>query len=236
MRAITKTEAQEWCRSHDIAIDDRGLPQPDFAETQGLDFKIPEDTGQRIALLHKLFRSVPPEREILVWFDDWGVWPSGERKHMFERFRDSYGEHRWLSDAPLICSRLRNVKTLFHLLPSPFSSFGTAMFLLMRLTPGCFSPTMRLAGFVRVRRCLCLSRPRLNHGFGRTADYPQLRGVAHSVLVDGDDASAPSGRQGESASNPAGIGRYRGHWNTRSVSARIGQDVPSGRRGRVWSS
>jgi len=155
MRAITKTEAQEWCRSHDIAIDDRGLPQPDFAETQGLDFKIPEDTGQRIALLHKLFRSVPPEREILVWFDDWGVWPSGERKHMFERFRDSYGEHRWLSDAPGYLFATAERKDAIS-----FAAFAILFLwdchVLTDTADTCLSPTMRSAGFVRVRRCLCL--------------------------------------------------------------------------------
>ena len=100
MRAVTINEAQEWCRSHEITVDARGLPQPAFADAQGLDFKIPADTGRRIALLHQLFLSLPAGQEVLVWFDDWGVWPSGERKHMFERFRDSYGEHRWLSEAP----------------------------------------------------------------------------------------------------------------------------------------
>jgi len=76
------------------------LPQPNFSEAQGRDFKIPGDAGRRIALLNQLFQSIPADQEILLWFTDWGVWPSGERPHMFQRFRDSYGEHRWLSDAP----------------------------------------------------------------------------------------------------------------------------------------
>lgn len=100
MHAITKSEAQDWCRSHQIQLDERGLPQPRFADAQGLDFTIPSDAGCRIALLHQLSRSLPAEQEVLVWFDDWGVWPSGMRRHMFERFRDSYGEGRWLSEAP----------------------------------------------------------------------------------------------------------------------------------------
>lgn len=100
MHALTREEAEQWCGAHGIALDARRLPRPSFAEIQGLDFAIPADAGRRIALLHQLFGSFPPEQEVLVWFDDWGVWPSGERKHMFERFRDSYGEHRWLSEAP----------------------------------------------------------------------------------------------------------------------------------------
>jgi hypothetical protein len=100
VRVLTKSEANDWCVAHHVALDERQLPQPVFSETQGRDFKIPADTGRRIALLNQLFQSIPADREILLWFTDWGVWPSSERRHMFERFRDSYGEHRWLSDAP----------------------------------------------------------------------------------------------------------------------------------------
>jgi|SRR5581483_10810546 len=100
MRALTKSEACEWCNAHQVSLDERQLPQLDFSEDQCRDFKIPGDTGRRIALLTQLFQSIPTDQEVLVWFNEWGVWPSSERRHMFERFRDSYGEHRWLSDAP----------------------------------------------------------------------------------------------------------------------------------------
>jgi hypothetical protein len=100
MRALTKSEARAWCIAHQVSLDERQLPQPGFPNEQGRDFKIPGDTGQRIALLGELFQSIPAGQEVLLWFSEWGVWPSSERPHMFERFRDSYGEHRWLSDAP----------------------------------------------------------------------------------------------------------------------------------------
>ena len=100
MRAITKTEAYAWCVANNIALDERQLPQPDFADKRGHDFKIPGDTGRRVTLLSQLFRSIPADQEILLWFTQWGVWPSSERPHMFERFRASYGERRPLSDAP----------------------------------------------------------------------------------------------------------------------------------------
>lgn len=100
MRALTQAEAEEWWSAHGIGLDERSLPRLDPSATQRLDFQIPSDAGQRIALLHQLFAGVPADQELMVWFDDWSVWPSGERPHMFERFRDSYGEHRWLSEAP----------------------------------------------------------------------------------------------------------------------------------------
>lgn len=36
----------------------------------------------------------------LVLLDNWSVWPSGQRMHIFERFRKSYDETRQLIDAP----------------------------------------------------------------------------------------------------------------------------------------
>ena len=46
------------------------------------------------------FRSYETEPQMLVWFTEWGVWPSGERAHIFERFRASYGEERPLIEVP----------------------------------------------------------------------------------------------------------------------------------------
>jgi hypothetical protein len=99
MRALTKSEACDWCVAHRIPLDQRRLPQPNFLKSQRRDFDIPKDTGRRIALLHDLFVSFPTD-EALLWITEWGVWPSCERPHMFERFKDSYGEYRSLSHAP----------------------------------------------------------------------------------------------------------------------------------------
>ena len=40
------------------------------------------------------------ESDTLVWFTEWGVWPSGERPHLFSRLRASYGETRSLIEVP----------------------------------------------------------------------------------------------------------------------------------------
>ena len=40
------------------------------------------------------------EPEVLVWFTEWGVWPSAERPHIFDRLRASYGECRPLIEIP----------------------------------------------------------------------------------------------------------------------------------------
>jgi hypothetical protein len=37
---------------------------------------------------------------LLVWVANWDVWPSGQRMHVFDRFRMSYGETRLLNHSP----------------------------------------------------------------------------------------------------------------------------------------
>ena len=36
----------------------------------------------------------------MLWITEWGIWPSGERRHLFDRFRMSYGEQRPLIEIP----------------------------------------------------------------------------------------------------------------------------------------
>jgi len=97
MKILSRNETETWCRTHDIALDNRLRPlRPLNAER----FPIPVDTGQRIATVRANLASFENETETLVWFTEWGAWPSSERMHIFERFRLSYGEKRLLIDAP----------------------------------------------------------------------------------------------------------------------------------------
>lgn len=63
-------------------------------------FDIPEDAGRRVALVATHLNERAGASSTLVWFTEWGVWPSSERRHIFDRFRASYGEHRRLIDVP----------------------------------------------------------------------------------------------------------------------------------------
>ena len=88
--------AREWCRSQGAALGRRGFP---VASGPSLDFAIPNDAGARVALVAEQV-SAMSGRDVLVWFDDWSVWPSGERMHIFTRFLASYGHHSPLIDVP----------------------------------------------------------------------------------------------------------------------------------------
>ena len=97
MNILTSAETASWCRQNGIALTDHGLPDRSDAFFK---FAIPEDAGRRVALVSKAMRAFRDEPIFLVWFHDWSVWQSGQRMHVFDRFRMSYGETRFLIDSP----------------------------------------------------------------------------------------------------------------------------------------
>jgi hypothetical protein len=97
MRVLSKEETIDWCGKHEIALSKFGLPERSDTSAK---FIIPEDAQKRINLVSRgmaAFREAPL---FLVWFHDWAVWPSGQRMHVFDRFRMSYGESRPLINSP----------------------------------------------------------------------------------------------------------------------------------------
>jgi hypothetical protein len=96
MRILSPHEAATWCQEHHVALSDRGLPE-DF--DVDLKFRIPRDAQQRVNLVSQAMEAFGDETLFLVWFDNWSVW-SGQRMHVFDRLRMSYGETRRLIDSP----------------------------------------------------------------------------------------------------------------------------------------
>lgn len=97
MKILSREETGAWCGQNDIVLNDRGLPERSDASVQ---FKIPEDAGKKVGLVADRMLPFSGEPIFLVWFTDWGVWPSGERMHIFDRLRMSYGETRPLIHSP----------------------------------------------------------------------------------------------------------------------------------------
>lgn len=97
MKVLSKQETMLWCQVHHIALSDGGLPERSDAK---LKFNIPADSQRRVYLVTQAMKAFEDEPDILVWLDDWSAWPSGQRMHVFDRFRMSYGETRRLIDSP----------------------------------------------------------------------------------------------------------------------------------------
>jgi len=96
MRTLTKSEAKKWCETQGATLGHSGFPD---AKGKTKSFVIPTDAGRRVALAAEHLK-VFANGKTLVWFDNWAVWPSGQRMHIFERFLASYGETLPLIEAP----------------------------------------------------------------------------------------------------------------------------------------
>jgi hypothetical protein len=97
MLTLTRVEAENWCREHAVLLDQHRHPAE---ASDARKFAIPVDAGQRIHLVASDLNPFLGRPESLVWFTEWGIWPSSERPHIFHRFRASYGEIRSLSEVP----------------------------------------------------------------------------------------------------------------------------------------
>jgi hypothetical protein len=97
MKVLSLQEAVEWCQAHQVAVNHRCRPDRSGA---GLRFEIPIDAQKRVNLVSQAMEAFRSDPSFLVLFDDWSVWPSGQRMHVFDRFRMSYGEKRRLIEAP----------------------------------------------------------------------------------------------------------------------------------------
>src|SRR5262249_27583140 len=95
MRILSRQETVAWCQEHHVDLNNVARPERSDAD---LKFKIPADAQDRIDLVSGAMEAFADEPSPLVWFTDWSVWPSG--MHIFDRFRLSYGETRWLIDSP----------------------------------------------------------------------------------------------------------------------------------------
>jgi hypothetical protein len=97
MRALSNSEARKWCQSQGAVFGGGEFPE---AKGKTKSFDIPVDAGRRVALAAEHLERFRGSGKTLVWFNDWAVWPSGQRMHIFERFLASYGESRPLIETP----------------------------------------------------------------------------------------------------------------------------------------
>lgn len=97
MKILSVAETKDWLQNNDIKFGRGFRLERDHLESK---FGIPSDAGQRVALVSKKMETFRSASRVFVVVEQWSVWPSAERMHIFERFRLSYGDSRKLMDAP----------------------------------------------------------------------------------------------------------------------------------------
>src|SRR4051812_12853090 len=99
MRCLTYSECARWCSLRESPLrqsDGYSVGAPDLKSPPShfIKFKLPTNSGRKVAFGHFLYSLVDPAPELLLWLDDWDVWPSSAHMPLFTRFRDAHGESR----------------------------------------------------------------------------------------------------------------------------------------------
>jgi hypothetical protein len=104
MRCLTYAECADWCRTHNYPVIDAdfyGRPTPGVRKHfTKIDLVSFDDVGERVGRARQIMEWMNGGAEVLLWLDDWAVWPRMQHMPLFTRFREAFGEHRPLIDAP----------------------------------------------------------------------------------------------------------------------------------------
>ena len=82
MRCLTYSESAAWCQRHKYPVrkaDYYGRPVPDVREHFALiQLNYPIDSGRKIALAREVIGFNTQNHYLMLWINEWGVWPSSE--------------------------------------------------------------------------------------------------------------------------------------------------------------
>ena len=104
VQCLTYKECAAWCREHDYPVVDsghNGRPSPMVREHfQSIPVAYPQDSGKKVELSRAVIQWMSSSGALLLWLDEWAVWPSSQHMPLFMRFRAALGEQRPLIEAP----------------------------------------------------------------------------------------------------------------------------------------
>lgn len=98
MQNLSLSQFNEWLSS-------KGFSAPSEIQRKNPRFSceakylLPQDSGRKTALSRELVRLVSGD-DILLWFSEYGVWPSSQNMSLFDGYRRSLGETRPLTECP----------------------------------------------------------------------------------------------------------------------------------------
>lgn len=103
MRCLSDRESAAWCQRHGYPVADLG-PYGRPAPVVDGQFRLvaltyPADSGLRVRLARDVLHALAQGSELLLWIDQWDVWPRSQHQPLFARFREAFGETRPLIQA-----------------------------------------------------------------------------------------------------------------------------------------
>src|SRR5262245_26197034 len=102
MEFLSKRDAHDWMQRE--AENSSGKLSLRLGEVRvnfaaGITFTLPPSIAHRV-LLAKAISELCVSQQVILLYDDWGVWPSTEHMPMFYKFRSAYGQNELLMQFP----------------------------------------------------------------------------------------------------------------------------------------
>ena len=117
MKIINEKQISIWLSEIGISEAQGKIVCPDFYKTQ---YHIPIDSGKKTVLSKQVASLFKNDDEILLWINEFGIWPSSEDWNLFEGFRTSLGEGEPLYKKPGHILFKDDIKTFESLLALVF--------------------------------------------------------------------------------------------------------------------
>jgi hypothetical protein len=100
MKALTTSEAIEWCKAQGISLTERNVPARTEGDLRSRRFETPSAASRQVWFCRLIANSLGPWGRCLLWVTASGVWKNSENWHLYYRLRQSYGDHRLIEEAP----------------------------------------------------------------------------------------------------------------------------------------
>jgi hypothetical protein len=116
MKIISQRECQEWLKINLGKVLTWKNVEAEYAYSAT--YRLPVDTGQKTVFARVVSRNIDATRPGLLWFTEWGVFPSSQNPALFDGYRKSLGENRAIHEAPghiFDASDLNQIECLFDL-------------------------------------------------------------------------------------------------------------------------
>jgi hypothetical protein len=82
------------------SLSDQQIPLREFVQRHRLRCAFPSNFSQLLWFSRCIESALHPRNTCLLWFTEFGVFPSNENRHLYYRLRQSYGDVRLLQEAP----------------------------------------------------------------------------------------------------------------------------------------
>jgi hypothetical protein len=93
LRFYTEEESKDW-------LTGRGRQLPNKAESAVFIASYPTEAYRYHYIAHWIATSLTYREPALLLITEWGIWPNSENWHLYYKLRHSYGDNRFLHEAP----------------------------------------------------------------------------------------------------------------------------------------